>query len=87
VPFGEVSEDFLRVVANSGYSDPVLAELLETTLQLDELRTAERSPIGRAKEHQHRTAGPHDRLQVPHATGLVRKVEVRDALPYLGPEL
>lgn len=82
----EVTEDFLRVVADSGYSDSVLAEIFETTLQLDELRTAERSPIGRAEEHQHRTTRTHDRLQVSRTTGLVGQVEVGDALPHLGPE-
>jgi hypothetical protein len=87
VALGEVSQNLLRVVADSDDVDPVLTELFETTLQLDELRAAERSPVGRAKEHQHRAARPHHRLQVAHATGLVSEVEIRNLLPYLRAQL
>ena len=85
--FGEVSQDVLRVVADTGDPESLFTELFETTLQLDELRSAERSPVGRAEEHQHRAARPHDRLQVAHATGLIAEGEIRDLLPYLRPQL
>jgi hypothetical protein len=84
---GEISQDLLGVVADSCYMDPLLAELFETTLQLDELRAAERSPVGRAEEHQHRAARPHDRLQVAHAAGLVSEVEIRNSLSHLRAQL
>jgi hypothetical protein len=77
----------LRVVADSRDTDSLLTELFETTLQLDELRAAERSPVGGAEEHQHCAAGTHDGLQVPHAAGLVSEIEVWDALSHLRSEL
>jgi hypothetical protein len=87
VALGEVSQNLLRVVADAGDTDALLAEFFETTLQLDELRAAERSPIGRAEEHQHRAARPHDRLQVAHAAGLVSEVEIRNSLSHLRAQL
>ena len=84
---GEVSQNLLRVVADSDDTNPLLTELFETTLQLDELRATERSPIGRAEEHQHRAAWPHDRLQVAYAAGLVSEAEVRNSLSHLRAQL
>jgi hypothetical protein len=56
-------------------------------LQLDELRSAERSPISRTDEHQHRPARPRNRLQIPDTAQLIAKAEVRDRLANLWPEL
>jgi hypothetical protein len=41
----EVSENLLRVVADCGEADAALSELVDTSLQLDELSAAERTPI------------------------------------------
>ena len=87
VPRGEASQDLLRVVADRDDADSVLAELFETALQLHELRAAERSPVRRAEEHQHRAAWTHDRFEGADAAGLIRKAEIRNALAYLRSEL
>jgi hypothetical protein len=87
VPFGEVSQNLLRIVADGSDLDALLAKLLDATLQLDELRAAERSPIRRAEEHQHYAAWAHDRLQGARAAGLIRKAEIRNLLAYLRTEL
>jgi len=87
LPPGKIGQNFDRVVGDHGHAEALRAKLIYVLLQLDELRLAVRSPIGRAKEHQHRAAGPHDRLQVAHAAGLVSEVEIRNLLPYLRAQL
>jgi hypothetical protein len=57
-------------------SDTILAEFLDATLQLDELRAAEWSPIRRSDEYQHRPARSHNRLQVADAPSLIAQVEI-----------
>jgi hypothetical protein len=86
VPIGEVSQNLLRVVRDRRQSDAVLAEFVDPTLQLDELRAAVRSPIRGAEEYQHGAARPHDRFEGADAAGLIRKAEVRNALAHLRPE-
>jgi hypothetical protein len=49
-------------------------------LQLDQLRAAKRSPIGRAKKDHHGAAWAYDRLEIPGAAGLIAQAEVGDAL-------
>jgi hypothetical protein len=87
VPFAEVGKRLLRVVADRGDADPAPAELLDASLQLDELRTAERSPVRGADEHEHRATRAHDRLQVPDASGVIGESEIGDALADLRTEL
>jgi hypothetical protein len=86
VPFAEVSENLRRIVTDGCDADAACPKLFETTLQLDQLRAAERSPIGRAEEHQHRPARPHDRLEGANAASLIRQAEVRDSLTDLWTE-
>jgi hypothetical protein len=52
-------------------------------LQLDQLRAAEWSPIGRAKKDHHGAAWAHDRLEIPDAAGLIAQAEVGDVLTHL----
>jgi uncharacterized damage-inducible protein DinB len=87
VPLREVSQDLPGVVADRRQADAALPELAGATLQLDELRAAERSPVRRADEHQHRPAASHDRLQRPFTSGLVAQPEIRNALADLRSEL
>ena len=50
----ERGEDLARVIADRGKTEPSRANLGKRTLQLDELRAAVRSPVGRPEEHEHR---------------------------------
>jgi hypothetical protein len=42
---GKVRESFGRVVADCCQSQPLVAEFIDTALQLDQLRLAEGSPV------------------------------------------
>ena len=53
---------------------------IEIALQLHELRLAEGSPVGGAKEYQHQAFWPHYRLQGLHAAVLVRRGEFGNRL-------
>ena len=55
MPLSEFPEYGFAVVTDGRQLDPLLLEPLFCRLQLDQLRFAERSPIGRAKEQQNRT--------------------------------
>ena len=57
-PLGEVLEDRLTVIADGCDLDPAFFEPLLGVLQLDQLRFAERSPIGRTEEKQNRPFRP-----------------------------
>jgi hypothetical protein len=48
----------------------------ETALQLDELRFAVRSPVGRAEEDDHRAFRTQERLQRVGLTVLIAKAEI-----------
>ena len=89
MPFrsAKFSQDLLRVVTDGDQPEAVLAKLFDATLQLHELRAAERSPIRGSDKHHHRAARTHDGLQIPRAAGLIREAEIRDLLPHLGAEL
>jgi len=50
VTIGKVLEDFPAIVTDGRQLDAVLLETLFRILQLDQLRFAERSPIGGAEE-------------------------------------
>jgi hypothetical protein len=87
VPCAEVGKRLRRVVADRRDADPAPAEFLDASLQLDELRAAERSPVRGADEHDHRATRAHDRLQVSDASLLIGKAEIGDALADLRTEL
>jgi hypothetical protein len=46
VALAEVSENLRGIVADGDDANPALPKLLDAVLQLDQLRAAERSPIG-----------------------------------------
>ena len=46
VPLGKLGQDFRRVVAQGGQSQPLVTKFLLGTLQLNQLLFAERSPVG-----------------------------------------
>ena len=83
---GEPREGRDRVVGDDGDAEPLVLEVPIAALQLDELRLAERSPVGRAAEHQHQPVRPHQRRQVPACTRLVDEREVRRNVADLGSE-
>jgi hypothetical protein len=84
---GEAGQYLLRIVADDGQPDAVLAEILDATLQLDQLRSAERSPIRRAHEHQHGTPTAHDGLKRALSASVIAECEVGDARADLRSEL
>jgi hypothetical protein len=86
VSLREVSENVPRVIADGGKANPALSQLVDASLQLNELRAAKGSPIGGADEHQHRSASPHDRLQRLHASRLIAQLKVGHPLAHLRPE-
>jgi hypothetical protein len=58
VPLGEVLEDRLTVIADGCDLDATCFEPLFRVLQLNQLRFAEGSPIGRTEEKQNRPFCP-----------------------------
>src|SRR6266849_4936012 len=80
-------EDLDRVVADGREAEPLVAKLLHLSLQLDELRLAVGSPVGRAQKNEHRALRPHDGLKGPGLTRLILEAEIRHALAHLGAEL
>ena len=55
LPVGKVFQDCDGIVTNGCKSEPAFAKPLTIFVQLDELTLAERSPVSRAVEDQHRT--------------------------------
>jgi hypothetical protein len=51
---GEFLERRRRIVADRNEPETLLPDLIVAALQLDELRLAIGSPVGRAEEHEHR---------------------------------
>ena len=58
VPIGEVLEDRLTVIADGCDLDATCFEPLFRVLQLNQLRFAEGSPVGRTEEKQNRPVRP-----------------------------
>jgi hypothetical protein len=87
MPLCKVGKNLLGVVADRRQTYAVLAEFVDTTLQLNELRAAERSPIRRAEEHQHDAATTHDRLQRLLFARLIEQPEIGDTLAHSRTEL
>ena len=59
--FGETLQHRHRIVADCCHAEPLCPNLLQVALQLHELAFTKRSPVRRAKEHQHRALGTHHR--------------------------
>ncbi len=56
-------QDLGVIITDADDLDPGVLDRLEVTLQLDQLRAAERSPVGRAVEYQGRLALLEDLVQ------------------------
>src|SRR5262245_26594448 len=84
--FGEGVEDLNGVVADVEESDPVGWGGRPPSLQLDQLRSAERSPAGAAVEDHEGLAGPPRRVEVDHGARLVGQPDFREALTLVGPD-
>ena len=54
VPISEATENLNGVVTDRKDGDPLPLEVRDTALQLNELRSTERSPVGTAIEHHER---------------------------------
>ena len=75
----EIGEHRHRVVADCDQTEPLAVDVIEAALQLDELRFAIRSPIGRAEEDKNRALRSHQRFQRPCASGLIGQSERRNS--------
>jgi hypothetical protein len=83
----EPGEHLPRVIADRRQSDAFLSQFIDATLQLDELRAAVGSPVGRSQEDKHQPTFAHERLECSDTPVLVREAEVGNAFPDLGPPL
>jgi len=83
VPIGEVLEDRLTVIADGCDLDATCFEPLFRVLQLDQLRFAEGSPIGRTEEKQDRPFRPLQCLDGLVMAKLVPRSEGRRFLSHL----
>ena len=82
---GEIVQDPDRIVADREEGDPVRRRLRSDLLQLNQLRLAERSPLGAAVKDDKRLAPGASRVQVHRCAGLVRQADVGKGLPFFRP--
>jgi hypothetical protein len=80
VLLGERPEHRRRVVADRKHGDGLLGQTGQDSLQLDELRLAERSPVGAAVEDDERPALPAALVEVDGLPELVGQAHVRESL-------
>src|SRR5260370_25015254 len=83
----ETGEKFRRIVADRREAQALIPKFLDPVLQLDELRLAIRSPVGRTDEDDHGTLWPHDGLECPFASGLILQIEIGYAMTDLRTKL
>src|SRR5262249_42305952 len=76
VAAGELLEDLYRVIADREDRDAVPFVIRKRALQLDELRSAGRSPPGTAVEQQHRAPVPPRLVKIDDLSVLVRQDDV-----------
>src|SRR5262249_31790184 len=76
-PVRELLEDGRVVVADTYELDPGLLDRLDVALQLDQLRPAEWSPIGRAEEHEGDLTLLEELVERPLLAPLVGEGELR----------
>jgi hypothetical protein len=87
VPLGERRERFRRVVAQRDEPEPFASNQRQVALQLDQLRTAVRSPVGGPEEHEHRALRSGRRSNGSFLAPLIFEREIGDAVADLGTEL
>lgn len=78
MPIRETAQDRDRVVADGEECDASTFEGLVDLLQLDQLRTAERSPIRTAMEHDDGPPSRSDGMQIHEPPRLVPQDHVRE---------
>jgi hypothetical protein len=86
VPVGEVLQDRRTVVADGRDLDSVLFESFFGILQLDQLRFAEGSPIGRTEKQKYRAVRSLQCLDGLVVVKLVARSECRRRLAHLQSE-
>ena len=79
--FGEVLEDSLAIVTDSGQLQSLRLEPLFCVLQLDQLRFAEGSPVGGTEEKQDRALRTFQCVIGLFVTRLIPESKRRSALP------
>jgi hypothetical protein len=79
----EVGQNLPAVVADGGDAEAAILKVLETSLQLDELRLAVGSPVRRANEDEHCTFGTENGREGPRFAVLILKGEIGYALAHL----
>ena len=84
MPPAEVGEHVARVIADRRQPDTPRPQFIDPALQLDQLRAAVGSPVGRSKEDEHQPAITHERLERSGTSGLVGESEIGNALADLG---
>jgi len=84
VLLGERCQIIDRIVAEGEQRDAALPELLCHLLQLNQLRLAERSPLGATVENHERPLAAASGVEVNHLPRLVGQANVRKALTQLG---
>jgi hypothetical protein len=82
----EIGKNRARVVGDDRQPETLPLKFVRAALQLDQLRPAERSPVGGAGEDEHGAATSHDRLQVAGPAGLIDEAEIGHPLADLRPE-
>ena len=63
LPVGKILQHRDRVIADRCQPQPLLPDRIQISLQLHELRLAERSPVGRAEKDKHRSFRAADGFQ------------------------
>jgi hypothetical protein len=76
----EPAEDRRGIVTDRGDIQTLALAERQTLLQLDELRTAERSPIGAAVKDEHQPVWPGQLRPAPLPAVRVRERKIRDRL-------
>jgi hypothetical protein len=68
---GKILQHGNRVIADRCQPQPLLPDRIQISLQLHELRFAERSPVGRAEKDEHRSFRASDGFQGLSAAFLI----------------
>ncbi len=78
LPLREIRQDLYRIIEDRDNPQPLLLELLDVLLQLDELRFAVRSPVRGPVEDHYGSLGTANGVKVLHSSVLIRSAEERN---------
>jgi hypothetical protein len=87
VLLGKGSEDLDRVIADREQGNAIGIERRPYVLQLDQLRAAERSPVGAAVENDEGLARPSLGVEIDHSTALIGQPDLGKSLALVRPDL